>query len=42
MEHIQGEVEDEAENDGHNITESVISVKQQLVIPGGFYDGMYE
>ena len=39
MEHIQGEVEAEAENDGHNIAEGVISAKQQLVIPDGWFYG---
>ena len=46
MEHVQGEVETEAENYGHYIAEAVISAKQQLVIPGWFsgwfFDGLNE
>ena len=34
MEHVQGEVETEAENYGHYVAEAVISAKQKLVIPG--------
>ena len=42
MEHVQGEVETEAENYGHYVAEAVISAKQKLVIPGWFSEGLNE
>ena len=40
MEHVQGEVETEAEDYGHYVAEAVISAKQKLIIPGWFFDGL--
>ena len=34
MKHVEGEVEAEAKNDGHDVAEGVISSKQKLVKPG--------